>query len=108
VIEAAQHRRTAGIGAVGPAPAVDQAVFSAAVGDVVGPVRVGDRGVMVAKVNGLTLLDSTAMELEGANVRARLTAERAQYLLRSMINERRRDTVVVVNNDLMERFAPRG
>jgi hypothetical protein len=56
----------------------------------------------------LTLLDDAAMVREGDAVRARLTAERAQQLLRSMLNERRRDTVVVVDNDLMERFAPRG
>jgi peptidyl-prolyl cis-trans isomerase D len=108
VIEAPQHRRTAGIGGVGPVPAVDRAVFAANAGDVVGPIGVGDRGVVVAKVNGLTLLDDAAMDREGDTVRARLTAERAQQLLRSMLNERRRDTVVVVDNDLMERFAPRG
>jgi len=108
VIEAADHRRGTAIGAVGPSPSVDLAVFAAEAGDVVGPIRIGDRGVVVVRVNNLTLLDPTQLEQEGANVRARLTAERAQQLLRSMINERRRDTVVVVDNDLMERFAPSG
>jgi hypothetical protein len=108
VIESPQHRRGAGLGTVGPVPAVDQAIFVASSGDVVGPVRIGDRGVVVAKVNELSLLDPSLVSQEGDAVRARLTSERAQQLLRSMINERRRNTVVVVNNELMERFAPRG
>ena len=36
----------------------------------------------------------------------RLAAERAERLLRSMVNSRRRDTVVTVDNELIERFAP--
>jgi hypothetical protein len=40
------------------------------------------------------------------NLRARLMADRASQLMRSILNERRRDTVVTVDNELLQRFAP--
>jgi len=98
----------AAIGALGPAPAVDAAVFGAGVGTVVGPIRIGDRGVVVAKVERLTLIDRATLERDRAGTRERLAAERGQQLLRAMINERRKDTPVTVDDELMERFAPRG
>ncbi len=108
VIAAADHRRGSAFGAIGPAPAVDLAVFGSGAGEVVGPVSIGDRGVVVARVNELSLVDQAELEQQFPEVRARLSAERAQQLLRSKINQRRRDTVVEVDNQLMERFAPRG
>jgi hypothetical protein len=108
LITAGEHRRGGAIGAIGPAPAVDRAIFGSEAGDVVGPVAIGDRGVVVARVNGLDLVDPAELEQQLPEVRARLSAERAQQLLRSKINQRRRDTVVEVDNALMERFAPRG
>ncbi len=108
VVEVPGYRRGTAIGAIGPAPAVDEAVFSADVGDVLGPVQLGDRGVVVARVEALNLVGPDEIDQEGANARARLTAQRAQQLLQSMIAERRRNTVVEVDNQLMERFAPRG
>jgi len=108
VIESSDHRRGSAISGIGAAPAVDRAVFSAAAGDVVGPVRIGDRGVVVAKVEQLSLVDRADLEREAVQARDRLAAERGQMLLRAMINERRRDTEVTVDNQFMERFAPRG
>ena len=108
VIAARDHRRGSAIGTIGPAPAVDRAVFGGGADSVVGPISIGDRGVVVARVNGLTLVDPIELEQQFPEMRARLSAERAQQLLRSRINQRRRDTVVEVDNQLMERFAPRG
>ena len=36
----------------------------------------------------------------------RLMAERGAKLMRSILNERRRDTVVMVDEELLQRFAP--
>ena len=85
--------------------AVDEAVFSATEGDVVGPVNLGSRGVVVLKVERLQVMDPTQFEQEEEDVRSRLKGDRAQGLLRAMVDRRRRDTVVTVNNELMERFA---
>jgi parvulin-like peptidyl-prolyl isomerase len=108
VVEVPGYRRGAAVGTIGPAPAVDAKVFAADVGDVLGPIQLGDRGVVVARVDTLNLVDFEEIAQESATVRERLTAQRAQQLLQSMIAERRTDTVVEVDNQLMERFAPRG
>ncbi len=108
IVPARDHRRGTAIGTVGVLPAVDEAVFSAKDGDIVGPVSIGDRGVFVVKVEKLTLIDPEQFATEKDTIRTRLMRERATRLMSSMINERRRDTVVTVNNELMERFAPQG
>jgi len=108
VVDAVDHRRGAAIGTIGPAPAVDAAAFAAAAGAVVGPIRVGDRGVVVAKVEKLTLADPASLQRDRDGARERLAAERGQLLLRALINERRKDTPVTVNNELMGRYAPAG
>lgn len=105
VVPVSDHRRGTAMGALGVAPAVDQAVFAAAEGSVVGPVELGDRGVVVARVERLTKVDRDQFELEKNSVRDRLMRERANRLLTSIINERRRDLVVTVNNELMARFS---
>jgi hypothetical protein len=105
-VEARDHRWGQPIGAIGSAIALDEAVFNAAPNDLVGPLRIAERGVAVARIITLDLVDeeTVASELEGA--RAQLRAERAQQLLQSILNERRRGTVVTVNNELLARFAP--
>jgi len=50
--------------------------------------------------------DETELAAEMENLRARLMADRAGQLMRSILNERRRDTVVTVDNELLQRFAP--
>ncbi|MFV2071058.1 MAG: peptidyl-prolyl cis-trans isomerase [Thermoanaerobaculales bacterium] len=106
VTEANDHRHGAPIGTIGVLSAVDQAVFSAEEGAVLEPIRVGARGVVVSRVDRLTLIDAEELEREMESVRASLMAERADRLLRSILNERRRDTPITVNNELMQRFAP--
>ncbi len=105
--EARGHRRGSPVTGVGVAPALDRAVFTSAAGTVVGPVQVGDRGAVVARVLELDLVDDAELDRERDRIRQRLVGERAEMLLRSILNERRRDTVVTVNNELMERFSNR-
>jgi len=105
--EARGHRRGSPVTGVGVAPALDRAVFAAEPDTVVGPVQVGDRGAAVARVLELDLVGDAELERERDRIRERLVTERAEMLLRSILNERRRDTVVTVNNELMERFSNR-
>lgn len=104
--EVREHRRGAAVGGIGGALALDDVVFAASEGSVVGPVMLGSRGVAVAKVSRVQAMDLAQFEQERDDVRARLQAQRAQTLLQSILEERRRDTVVTVNNELMGRFAP--
>jgi peptidyl-prolyl cis-trans isomerase D len=107
VTEARDHRRGQVVGALGAMPDVDAAVFAASEGEVLGPIEAGiGGGVVVAKVESLSLVDPTELARSRDDLRARLMAERANQLLRSILNERRRDTVVTVDEELLQRFAP--
>jgi peptidyl-prolyl cis-trans isomerase D len=104
VFEARDHRRGATVPGVGSAIALDEAVFSATDGSVVGPIALGDRGVVGARIERLDLVDRQELDENLEQVRSTLRSERAQNLLQSMLAERRRNTVVTVNNEFMERF----
>ncbi len=106
VTEAPGHRRGMQVGSLGVLPAIDSAVFAAAVGDVLEPIAIGNKGVMVVRVTGMVRADESEFAAEMENLRARLMADRAGQLMRSIFNERRRDTVVTVDNELLQRFAP--
>jgi len=102
------HRRGTPIPGIGPAKALDDAVFSAVIGQVVGPVRIADRGAAVVRVTGLKTLSDEELESEVEAYRKRLVTQRATALRNAILNERRRDTVVTVDDQLIQRFAPRG
>ena len=106
VTEARDHRRGAPVGTLGVIPALDHEVFSAGEGEVLDPINAGGRGIVVARVQKLDLVDRAELDDLLEDIRARLTADRAGQLMRSIINERRRDTVVTVDTELLERFAP--
>ena len=107
VTEARDHRRGQVVGTLGVMPDLDTAVFAAGEGAVLGPIEAGiGGGVVVAKVESLSLVDPAELARSRDDLRARLMAERAGQLLRSILNERRRDTVVTVDEELLQRFAP--
>jgi outer membrane lipoprotein SlyB len=88
-------------------PSLDRAVFAAGEGEVIGPIQAGIAGgVVVARVESLDLVDPVELAELRDDLRARLMADRAGQLMRSILNERRRDTVVTVDNELLQRFAP--
>jgi len=60
----------------------------------------------VAKVLDLTKVSAEELNRELDATRSQLMAEEANQLLRSILNERRRETVITVDNELMQRFAP--
>lgn len=105
VTAARDHRRGQVVGALGVMPDLDATVFAASEGAVLGPIEAGiGGGVVVAKVESLSLVDPVELERSREDLRARLMAERAGQLLRSILNERRRDTVVTVDEELLQRF----
>ena len=106
VTQAEDHRRGSAVGTFGVIPSLDERVFGAQVGEVLEPLSAGGRGVVVVKVTSLELVDPVELENSRDDLRARLMAERAGQLMRSILNERRRDTVVTVDNELLQRFSP--
>jgi len=71
-------------------------------------VELPERGAVIAKVERVVRVDPAQLASEEDVVRTQLVNEKASQLLRSILNERRRDTVVAVNSELIERFAPQG
>jgi len=106
VTEARDHRRGAPVGDLGVVMALDRGVFSAAEGEVLDPIIAGGRGVVVIKVKRLDLVDPAEFVDLLDDIRARLMADRAGQLMRSILDERRRDTVITVDTKFLERFAP--
>ncbi len=101
-----EHRRGQPIPGAGRSPEVDRAVFLAKVGDVVGPVVVGERAVAVARITGLKKLSPEELRSLKPAQRQRLRAERARQLRTAVLNERRKQTVIAVDEELIKRFAP--
>ena len=89
------HRRDTTVSSLGAIPAIDDAVFAAAAGDVVGPLPAGARGVVVVRVADLQLADTAGLAAERESLRARLMAARAGRLLRASLNERRRELAIL-------------
>jgi peptidyl-prolyl cis-trans isomerase D len=104
VAQARDHRWGTPVGTIGSAAALDEAVFGSAEGGVVGPVRIGDRGSAVVRIETLRLIGPAELTSERDAVRARLLAERAQQLLIAIVNERRRDTVVTADDAFRQAF----
>ncbi len=101
------HHRGTAIPGIGVAKALEDAVFSASIDAVVGPVRIADRGAAVARVTGLKTLTPDELEKDLETYRKRLIQQKAAALRNAILNERRRDTVVTVDEQLIQRFAPR-
>jgi peptidyl-prolyl cis-trans isomerase D len=107
VARAEDHTRGTNVRDLGIAPALDDAVFAAAAGDVVGPVKVGDQGVAIARVGSLQLVTDEDLVSNLETSRTQLVQQRADQLLSSVIGELRRDTEIAWDTELMERFRPK-
>jgi peptidyl-prolyl cis-trans isomerase D len=107
VARAEDHTRGTNVPDLGIAPALDDAVFAAAAGDVVGPVKVGDQGVAIARVGSLQLVTDEDLVSNLETSRTQLVQQRADQLLSSVIGELRRDTEIAWDTELMERFRPK-
>jgi len=108
VAQARDHRWGTPVGSIGSAAVLDELVFGGEEGGVLGPVRIGDRGSAVARIETLRLIGDEELDRERDPVRARLVAERAEQLLVSILNERRRDTVVTADEQFRQAFSIQG
>jgi len=100
------HKRGQPISGVGPSHELDEAIFSAHSGAVVGPVAIPNRGAAVARVEALTVLGPEELRAAMASTRKALENQRVNDLISSILEEARRETVITVNQQLINRFAP--
>lgn len=101
------HKRGQPIPGVGVSAELDEAVFGASKDAVVGPVSLPGRGAAVAKVVALTVLSPEELKAAMGAVRKNLEDQRVNNLISSILEERRRNTVITVDQKLIDRFAPR-
>ncbi len=108
VIPVQKHRWGVAIPGIGVSDTLDRAVFAAKAGSVIGPVDLGTRGAAAAKILTVKRLTPEEIAQSKAKVRQRLQAERANALLGAMLAERQKKTVIAVDNEIIQRFAPKG
>jgi peptidyl-prolyl cis-trans isomerase D len=106
VVEVDAHRRGSAWSTLGVLPAVDEAVYSAEPGVVVGPIAVADRGSVVARVDALQRLTDADIAAEREQIRARLMGERANRLLEALVADRQREVAVTVDREFVGQFSP--
>ena len=96
-------------GKAGPVPGLGSskelldAVFAANVGDVKGPILVG-QGVVLCKVIEKTAFDRVAFDGQKEQIRDRLKNLKSGQLLQSLLARRRAEAKVDVNKELLARF----
>jgi len=107
VVAIRDHGRGSAFAGIGVSSPLDDAIFTATEGAVIGPVHAGDRGVVVGRISRLVKLTPGAVAAEVESTHERLVGEQVERLLGSIIGERQRETVITVDSELVERFAPR-
>ena len=101
------HRRGAGIPGVGPAPKLDDALFSTAANAMTPAVVIGERGVAVAKVTAKKAFDPAAYAKEKAAIHDSMVKDELQRLVSSMIAEAKRENPITINPEVVDRFKPK-
>jgi len=101
------HKRGQPIPGIGASRELDEAVFGASGGEIVGPVMVPDRGAAVSRIVAVTVVSPEELQAAMAPTRKNLEDQGVNNLVGSILEERRRNTVITVDQQLIERFAPK-
>lgn len=107
VVEVTDHRRGTAFASLGTLPALDRILFQASKGAILDPVIIPQRGAVVAVVDSVKLIDQAQLEAGREAVIKTLRSEKAGELLNSILSERRRSTTVLVDPEIVARFAPK-
>lgn len=106
VVEVKDHHRWTAFSSLGLVPMLDKEVFKSSAGSVLDPVVIPGRGAVVAIVDSIKRLKPAELEAGRSAAIQRLRAENANQLLNSILSEKRRKTTILVNNEIVDRFAP--
>ena len=107
VQDVTDHRRGAPITGIGSAVELERAVFATADGALTPAVRVGDRGVAIARVTSKVMVDPAAMAKQMDDLRSMMVQDEVQKVLTAMLAEEKRENPVTINQELVSRFGPR-
>lgn len=95
------------IAALGAPKALLDAVFAANPGELKGPVFVADRGAVAFRLLERNAFDRAAFDKQKDEIRDRLKNQKSGKLLQALVARQRAETKVVVNKELLSRFAGR-
>ncbi len=101
------HRRETSIPSIGVSSALDEAVFATAVNGLTPAVKIGDRGVAVARVTAKKAFDPQAFAKEEPALRQSMAQEEMNRMLSVMLAEAKRANPVVINPEVVDRFKPK-
>lgn len=107
VVEVKDHHRGTAFASLGLIPAMDKVLFETSDGAVLDPLILPRRGAVVAKVDTLKRLSAAELEAGREAAVKRLRSEKANELLSSILSEKRRNTTILVDNEIVGRFAPK-
>ncbi len=100
-------KRGQAIPGVGQSVALEDAVFATKADAFTPVVRVGDRGVALARVTAVKTVSRAAFDAAAPQLRETMVQNQVQTLLASILDQLRREHPVVVNPAVVDRFKPR-
>ncbi len=101
------HRRETTIPSVGVSRAFDDVIFSTPVNALTPVVKVGDRGVAVARITSKKAFDPQAFAKEEPALRESMVQDEMNRVLSTMLAEAKRANPVVINSEIVDRFKPK-
>jgi peptidyl-prolyl cis-trans isomerase D len=101
------HHPDSPIPGIGSARAIEEAVFSTPAGALTPVIKVGERGVAIARVDTAKLMDPKAFAEAEPGLRDSMVTTELQRLLTAMRDEAKRENPVIINPDVMDRFKPK-
>ena len=105
--EVKDHHQGGKVPGIGDAKTLEDAVFATPAGALTPVVKVGERGVAIARVMAVKLMDRAAFAKEEPALRESMVRTEVQRLLTAMRDEAKRENPVVPNAELLDRFKPR-
>ena len=100
-------KRGQAIPGVGQSVALEDAVFATKADAFTPVVRIGDRGVALARVTAVKTVSKAALDAAAPQLRETMVQNQVQTLLASILDQLRREHPVVVNPEVVDRFKPR-
>ena len=101
-------------GKTGPVPglgaqkALLDAAFAGNVGELKGPIGLGERGAVALRVVEKTPFDRAAFDTQKERIRESLRAQKGDRLMRALLQAQRAERKIEINRDVLRRFDARG
>jgi hypothetical protein len=96
--------RNGPIPGLGAQRALLDAAFGGSVGEIKGPVGLGERGAVAIRIVEKTALDRAALDAQRERIRESLRAQKASRLVQALLQQQRAERKIEVNREVLRRF----